>query len=175
MNGFSVPGDRERRPGGKFGPKLTAAQVADVKTRLMGGEKSSVLAAEYGVHNSAVAYYRVRIVPQDPTLPDRPRSAPHRGQDLTWMDDADCRTVVGFLDLTVDAQRAVCGNEESGCPVLVQCRQFGIDHLDPYTRRSRGGPVHGGLVGKELEHLHALQAERERPMARWRGQRGART
>lgn len=74
---------------------------------------------------------------------------------LTWMDDALCAPMPGFLNLTTARQKAICAD----CPV----REFCADWSDAndISRISKGWPIYGGLTGGEQFRRHAAKAKRK--------------
>lgn len=68
---------------------------------------------------------------------------------MGWMDRAKCVSVPGFTSLSVPEQMAIC-HGANPCPVMDQCRAFGIEHATKNANKTEQFPVYGGMLPREL-------------------------
>jgi hypothetical protein len=72
----------------------------------------------------------------------------------SWKDEAACRDVYQFTELTVTQQLAVCRGANGGepCPVIQQCLELGLQQ--PLHIAGRIGFVFGGIEPWRLRQLY---------------------
>jgi hypothetical protein len=132
--------DRRGRP-------ITEDERHIIADRKRAGWTSADIAKDIGVAVSAVNRALVNVGIARPPSYDWHRTGPR--QDLRWMADAVCGTVVGFTELPVATQKAIC----DACPVVDPCRRYGATLPNAHGVSRDEGPVFGGLTPRELAEM----------------------